>query len=161
MNEITYRPFRAETDFEAAARLHQMLNTLEGEMGAHRETSLAAGRLCLEDDVRLVGEEGGEILVAELGGTVIGYCSHHFERRGPYVPAHWQLCLYVKNLMIDEAHRGRGIGTVFLEMAEHFARKSGVKLVCLGVVAGNGRAEATYRKQGYRPISFEMAKELD
>lgn len=161
MNDIIYRAFDPKTDFEAGIHLHQILNTAEANMDSQRDPSFDAARLCLEEDIRLVAEQGGEILVADIAGKVIGYCSYLLDRRGPYMPAEWRPYVYVKNLMVEESHRGRGIGARFLDHAEGFARKSRVKLICLNVVTGNEGAKALYRKHGYRPTNTEMAKPLD
>ena len=46
--------------------------------------------------------------------------------------------------------RGRGVGDALIEAVEAWARRTGAATVRLAVAEGNDRAEALYRRHGYR-----------
>jgi ribosomal protein S18 acetylase RimI-like enzyme len=59
---------------------------------------------------------------------------------------------HVVDLVVDEAHRRRGIGRALMDAAVSWARQHGATDVVLTVWAGNNEAEAFYRSLGYVPI---------
>lgn len=161
MTEVTYRAYSRETDFVAVVALEQELNKVEAELGAVRDTSREAAISCLHEDTRSIHEAGGEQLVAEIDGAVIGYAAIELARWGAFVPPDRQAHVHVKNLVVDRAHRRRGIGAAFLARADELARLHGYSVVTLGVVAGNEVAVAGYHKAGFKIIAHEMAKIID
>jgi ribosomal protein S18 acetylase RimI-like enzyme len=56
---------------------------------------------------------------------------------------------HLVNLRIDEAHRGRGIGTALLEWGENAARERGYRRIALQTVTSS-RAIKLYERLGYR-----------
>jgi GNAT superfamily N-acetyltransferase len=60
----------------------------------------------------------------------------------------WGGCCYVSYLWVDEAERGRGIGTALLVAAEEHAKARGCKLVLLST--HSFQAPAFYERLGYK-----------
>lgn len=60
--------------------------------------------------------------------------------------------LVLDGLCVAPEHRGRGIGTALLDAATDLARDRGLRAVGLSVVDANPRAEALYRRLGFRPV---------
>ncbi len=56
---------------------------------------------------------------------------------------------YISNLAVYPAHRGKGIGTALLLMAEESARASGAARITLDVEVENQKAVRLYRRMGY------------
>jgi ribosomal protein S18 acetylase RimI-like enzyme len=69
--------------------------------------------------------------------------------------------LYIYDIEIDEAHRGRGFGRTAMLLAEEEARARGLNRIELNVFGGNDVARALYRSLGYVETSAQMAKDLD
>lgn len=69
--------------------------------------------------------------------------------------------LFIYDIEIDEAHRGRGYGRSAMLLAEQEARLRGLNRVELNVFGGNAVARALYRSLGYVETSAQMAKDLD
>lgn len=161
MHDVIYRAYCRDTDFEAVVGLHQELNRVEAELGALRIATREAGIACLHEDTRAIHEAGGEQLVAEIRGAVVGYVAIELARWGAFVPPDRQAHVHIKNLVVDRGYRRRGIGAAFLARADELARLHGYRVVTLGVVAGNEVAEAGYRKAGFKTIAHEMAKIVD
>ena len=77
----------------------------------------------------------------------------------------------LKRMVVEPAHRGRGVGQALLRAAEGLARGRGLAVMRLEVGIHNAAGEALYRREGYRdgppfggyramPISRFLAKSL-
>lgn len=80
--------------------------------------------------------EGEDVLVAEVGGTVVGFVSIDAPER------------FIHNLFIDPAWRGRGIGSALLREALLLLQGS-AQLAC---AARNAAARAFYEHNGWIPV---------
>jgi ribosomal protein S18 acetylase RimI-like enzyme len=68
--------------------------------------------------------------------------------------------LWVYDVEIDAARRGRGLGRAAMLLAEDEARRRGCERVVLNVFARNEVARGLYRSLGYEESSVLMAKRL-
>ena len=68
--------------------------------------------------------------------------------------------LFVYELYVDAAQRGRGIGRAAMQLAESEAERRGVNSISLNVMGGNETARGLYRSLGYREVAVFMAKQL-
>ncbi len=71
-----------------------------------------------------------------------------------------QRCVFVYELWVDEAHRGRGYGKEAMLLAEDEARRRGFDRVALNVFGGNTVARGLYRSLGYEEDAVAMSKRL-
>jgi ribosomal protein S18 acetylase RimI-like enzyme len=69
--------------------------------------------------------------------------------------------LFIYDVEVDEAHRGRGYGRSAMLLAEEEARRRGLDRIELNVFGGNEVARGLYHSLGYSETSLQMAKELD
>ncbi|MEP6469716.1 MAG: GNAT family N-acetyltransferase [Chloroflexota bacterium] len=69
--------------------------------------------------------------------------------------------LYIYDIEIDPAFRGRGLGRAAMLLAEEQARARGISRIALNVFGGNDAARELYRSLGYLESSVQMAKDLD
>lgn len=113
------------------------------------------------DDLRRQMAEGrGLILVAEMGGAILGYaalstciaCEDKDEL--PYTYAH------VSDLAVLATSRSQGVGAALLDACEEMARAAGQRWIRLGVLAGNERARAFYARQGFGEHLLTLEKKL-
>ena len=68
--------------------------------------------------------------------------------------------LFVYDVQIDEAHRGRGLGKAAMQLAEDEARRRGIPAVTLNVFGGNEVARNLYRSLGYTESAVYMMKRV-
>jgi len=68
--------------------------------------------------------------------------------------------VYVYDIEIDEAHRGRGLGRAAMVTAEVLAREAGCTEIGLTVDGYNATARQLYDSLGYRVVSTRMAKTI-
>ena len=101
-----------------------------------------------DDELRAIFRDPATpVFVYEAGGEVLGYafCVLQTRRGNNLVDGK---TLYLDDLCVDEAARGRGIGTALYRFVLDYAKKIGCHNVTLNVWEGNDAALAFYRKCG-------------
>ena len=68
--------------------------------------------------------------------------------------------LFVYDVQIGEAHRGRGLGRAAMLLAEDEARRRGIATVTLNVFGGNDVARNLYRSLDYAEMAIYMLKRV-
>ena len=108
--------------------------------------------------VSQAGREDIVVLVAELAGEVVGYTYAGVEGadwmslRGPAGVLH--------DIVVDPAHRGRGIGALLLEETLAALAGRGVPRVVLSTAERNEGAQRLFARAGFRRTMVEMTREL-
>ena len=96
-------------------------------------------------------------LVADTGGTVIGYVYAALEGydymalRGPAGVIH--------DVIVDPAHRGHGVGRQLLNAALEQLTSRGAPRVVLFTAQHNHAAQRLFAQLGFRPTMIEMTRE--
>ena len=95
-------------------------------------------------------------VVAESDGADVGrvWFATRKEGLGP-------LYLFIYDLLIFEAYRGRGYGEATLRALEPVARELGAPRIALHVFGHNGSAIRLYERVGYRATNVLMSKSLN
>lgn len=98
--------------------------------------------------------------VAEVDGNVVGYIE--IEIVEPYEKELYKITKagHINSVFIFEKYRGLGIGTSLINEAINWMRSKGIQLCTLGVVSGNDRAMASYKKQGFSIERVKMWKKI-
>ena len=94
------------------------------------------------------------VVVAVLGGTVVGWIHLHVWvglESGPDVE--------VGGLVVDERHRGAGVGRVLMKEAEEWARQRNCRRVRLRSNVARTAAHLFYQRIGYRIFKTQYAFE--
>jgi len=108
------------------------------------------------DLAELLADPSRPILIADIGGRVAGYafCILQETKDNPV------LCdrkvLYIDDICVNEADRGKGIATALYERVIHFAQELGCHSVTLNVWCGNDGAMKFYEKCGMKPQKIGM-----
>jgi ribosomal protein S18 acetylase RimI-like enzyme len=98
------------------------------------------------------------ILVAERRGGVVGYSYagvegwDYMSLRGPAGVLH--------DIVVDEAHRGLGVGALLVEATMTALRERGVPRVVLWTAERNESAQRLFSRAGFRRTMVEMTREL-
>lgn len=99
------------------------------------------------------------MLVAERDADVIGYSYagvegyDYMSLRGPAG------VLY--DIVVDPAHRGRGVGRLLLDATLHALAAHGAPRVLLSTAEQNASAQRLFARAGFRRTMIEMTRELD
>ena len=91
-------------------------------------------------------DKGGEILIAELDGQVVGTVA-----LVPMTEERFELC----KMAVDEGARGQGIGKSLMNAAEAVARNRGAQSIWLETNTVLGPALALYESAGYTAATGE------
>jgi ribosomal protein S18 acetylase RimI-like enzyme len=94
------------------------------------------------------------ILVAELGGEVVGMLSF-FVRPGLFHGGHWG-CL--DELIVTATAQGKGIGDALMSAVMSRFEAAGCVEAAVSTVFGNDRAAALYRKHGLVDEALQLEK---
>jgi ribosomal protein S18 acetylase RimI-like enzyme len=78
---------------------------------------------------------------------------------GPHPTGHEDK-LWVWDIELEDAHRGRGLGRAAMLLVEEEARSRGATELGLNVFAHNTVARALYESIGYEPVATRMRKRL-
>lgn len=103
-------------------------------------------------------ERGTSILVATVSDAVVGYAWGSLEGidymslRGPAAVLH--------DLVIDEAYRRRGIGSLLLDASISALEAAGARQFVLSTAARNAPAQRLFARHGFRPTMLEMTRDL-
>ncbi len=67
---------------------------------------------------------------------------------------------WVWDIVIDNEHRGKGLGRATMKLAEDYARSHGAHTLGLSVFGFNHGARGLYESMGYATVSTKMNKQL-
>jgi GNAT superfamily N-acetyltransferase len=117
------------------------------------------GILRAEIDARLAtapsGPAGQPIAVAEEGGTLLALAFVTFAGTAPAPFA------IVEDLIVAPQTRGRGVGKTMLDWIAAEARARGIRRLFLESGFKNERAHDFFEREGFRPTSVVMMRELE
>lgn len=122
-----------------------------------RPGALKYTRRELED---LLADPSRPIFVAVEGNQLLGYafCIHR-----DYDGTGVSTCrkeIYVDDVCVDEASRGRGVATALLDRVFAYAKERGCQFVTLNVWEGNDTAQRFYQGLGMTPRNTNMEIKL-
>ena len=154
-----YTVRRAEArDIPALMRLLEQVNRVhhEGRPDLFKLTTKYT-----PDDLRaILGDDRAPVFVCEdEGGAVLGHGFCQFQHSGGQMMVEHDT-LYIDDICVDEAARGRGVGRALYEHILAFARQSGCYNVTLNVWSCNPDAMRFYEKLGLAPYKVGMEKIL-
>ena len=113
-----------------------------------------------EDLEALLADENRPVFVAVEGETVLGYCFCVIEDcRGTTVLTD-RVEIYIDDLCVEEACRGRGIAKTLYYHVCAWAKELGCAFVTLNVWCGNDGAMKFYEKMGMTPRKIFMEVKL-
>jgi ribosomal protein S18 acetylase RimI-like enzyme len=157
--EITIRPATAK-DVPTIQRLYRQLDqhhvrllpeVFQSVAGHARPDAFVAEKIANEDS---------DYLLAEVQGKVRGFvdlrmaCHPHYPMFRPHNFA------LVDNAVVEEGHRGQGIGTALFNAAKRWARERGLRYMQTEVWHENAGAHAFYARQGFHPRTTRMELEI-
>lgn len=98
---------------------------------------------------------GYHMFIAALDDDVVGVIGmiHNHNLHDGFVT-------YIEQIVIDEDHRGKGLGALLLQFAENRAKEDGCDLIELDTDLGEEDAESFYEKNGYEFVGKFHSKDL-
>ena len=157
---VTIRP-ATPADLEAIGRLGALLVRMHHDFDPDR--FIAATPQTEQGYAAFLGTQLAEpntvILVAERAGTVLGYAFAGVEGRDYMSLRGPAGVLY--DIVVDPAHRGRGVGRMLLDATLAALQARGAPRVVLSTAERNETAQRLFARAGFRRTMIEMTRELD
>ena len=157
---VTVRP-AAPADLAAAGRLGALLMRMHHDFDPAR--FIAATRRSGDAYASWLRTQLADpdvvVRVAEGEGRIVGYAYARLEGtdymalRGPAGVLH--------DMIVDPAHRGRGVGRMLLDAMIAALRRLDAPRIVLSTAAANEAAQRLFARAGFRPTMVEMTRELD
>ena len=108
----------------------------------------------------IIADEKTPVYVAREGGKVLGYCFCILEQVEGEPCLVDRKSLYIDDLCVDVAERGKHVGTALYEYTLERAKELGCYHVTLNVWCLNEGAMRFYEKQGMTPLKIVMEQIL-
>lgn len=108
--------------------------------------------------LKTLTKQGECLFVFVVQDIVVGYVYASIQTKpddltpAPYVE--------INELVVDQRHRSKGIGTSLIESVEKWAKEKRISIVQLSVQEFNVGARHLYEKLGYQSIEIKMQKRL-
>lgn len=159
MADITIRPATRE-DLPAVGRLGAELLRVHYEFD--RERFMRPGDDSEEGYAWFLGSQLREpdvlVLVADRGGTVVGYLYAGIE------PRNWKELReeagFIHDIVVAEQVRGRKVADLLIDAALEWMGDRGMPRVLLWTAAPNAIARRVFERHGFRNTMIEMTREL-
>jgi GNAT superfamily N-acetyltransferase len=105
--------------------------------------------------LRDIGRQGGTVLVAEVGGDVVGVCQLIVFR---HLQAHGGLCAEVESMHVHPDHRSGGVGAALVGSCVERARALDCYRIQLTSNVARPDAHRFYERAGFVPshVGFKM-----
>jgi GNAT superfamily N-acetyltransferase len=149
-----------DEDRPYCARFIDALQALEHPLTQDRRLDDTIGIEYHDKLIEKARANQGKVYVAEAGGKPIGWTVAYLEEQQIFVEEHLRKFGYISELYVEPAWHGSGVGQALIAAAEAHLKSTGVKYALIGVLAGNDRAEAAYKKAGYSPYALDLRKRL-
>jgi GNAT superfamily N-acetyltransferase len=150
-----------ERDETRVVSLVQELQDHEAALYDRMSPSQDIGSWYVSRMLRDARSSGGEVLVAEHGGDVVGYASLLVGQSSDSTMDEVRYTYaYIGDLIVTRSARGLGIGKALLLECERLARAAGEQWLRVTVLSGNSGAREAYRRAGFESLLIEMEKPL-
>jgi GNAT superfamily N-acetyltransferase len=149
---------RPATPGDAVAISRVVEDTQAIHAAAHPDVFKPATADCFPPDAirSLMGSPDHLFFVAVDAGDVVGYSYAEIQRRPESGFKFAALQMYVHQMGVRDAHRGRGIGSGLLSAVRDSARARGITHLALDVWTFNERARQFYVDHGFQPYQERL-----
>jgi GNAT superfamily N-acetyltransferase len=156
---MTVRPARLPEDEPAILSFIWGLQTFENAFEPNRrlDPDFAAAHWA---DVQAQAAARGAIFIAENDGGPVGWAVVVEEAGDLFVLKKERRYGFVAELFVTESTRGQGHGRALIAVCENWSRTRGMAVLMIGVLSGNDKAAAMYRRDGFAPYNLFMRKYL-
>jgi len=157
---LLIRPFEIRDEMEVVI-LARELQDHEAGIFDRMTPSREIGSWYVTRILRNSRGSGGELLVAERKGRVIGYATILLGQSSESAMDEVLYTFaYVGDLVVAQAARRQGVGKALLVECERLARAAGEKWLRVTVLSRNAKAVSLYRRFGFDSQFIDMEKPL-
>ena len=102
----------------------------------------------------------GAIFIAEADGRAVGWAVVLDEPGDVFVTENERRHGFIAELFVDAPVRSQGHGRALIAACETWTRARGLTVLIINVLAGNDKAIAVYRRDGFAPYNLNLRKYL-
>jgi ribosomal protein S18 acetylase RimI-like enzyme len=153
-----YREATAE-DLPFLCELGGQVNALHHAAWPHIFAAPGAPERDRDHWLQGVGGESAATFVAEDGGLIIGFVSVNVVTEAHSLMKALRYAR-IGSVVVDANHRGRGVGSTLMALAQEWAVHRGAEEMRLNVWAFNKSAMSMYADMGYEVRSHVLGKRL-
>ncbi len=111
-------------------------------------------------DVQAQAAARGAMFIAEAEGVAVGWAFVVEEPGDLFVAERERRYGFVAELFVEASARGQGHGRALIAACEDWTRARDMSVLIIGVLTGNDKAAAVYRRDGFAPYNLFMRKYL-
>jgi ribosomal protein S18 acetylase RimI-like enzyme len=141
-------------DVEEIARLYVVLSDHQQPIDPSNTRYRLAPEVWRRQAATILTDPERGTFVALSDGSAVGFVSCSFAAKP------WGRSCEINTLVVDEASRGREIGTRLMETIERFGIEQGAAGLRVDVLTGNAAARRFYERLGYHEIAVRYAKKV-
>jgi GNAT superfamily N-acetyltransferase len=159
MQDVAIRPYEDRDEREVV----DLARELQKYESAYYDLLLPPSEIGSWYVLRLLRQaraSGGELLVADIGGRVIGYATLLVGQSSEDPEEVYYTFAEIGDLVVSEFARNKGIGVALLGECERRARRAGEKWLRIGAIAANSNAARIYERYGFSTKFLKMEKPL-
>ena len=109
----------------------------------------------------ILADPDSHLFVAVQGDAVVGMAQASVLHPRNHVLLTPLTRVYLDDIIVDERHRGAGLGKALLDHVEWWVRQLGIRRIELTVWEFNTPTRAFYERQSYTTLNRTMSKKLD
>ncbi len=110
--------------------------------------------------VQQINEPGALALVADAGGTIVGFCMAVVRKRTRVHEDRYQTYGEIDDLSVTASHRGQGIGKALVTNAMQWFRMMGIERVEARLATSNRSSGTFWQSQGFKPYMTLVWREV-
>jgi ribosomal protein S18 acetylase RimI-like enzyme len=157
---LRIRPFQSKDESEDVLLVRE-LQDHEAVYFDRMAPSSDIGSWYVSRVLREARDSGGELIVAELDGRIVGYATLLTRQSSETsIDEVLYTYAYVGDLIVTKSARGRGVGAQLLQECERLARAAGERWLRITVLAANPQAIEVYKRFGFTDQLIDMEKPL-
>lgn len=148
-----------DSDVPAIQSLYRQLDRYHADLLPHVFQPVAGDARADQMLQQAVADLNADYLIAEREGQVVGFLSLRVAQTPNYPVFRPRRFVFIEDAVVDESHRGAGVGKALFNAAVDWAKGRGATSIQTSVWEANAVAKEFYEAQGLRPALVRM--ELD
>ena len=156
---VAIRPARPE-DYARLCALYEQLDTFHRDARPDVFVKPDGAPRSFERVGEIIAGPRSTMLVAEWERVIAGFATIIVRRISPNPVRPITEYAELDEIVVDAAHRRRGMATLLIRASEAWAIEHELKALVIGVWAFNEGARAVYERAGYEVQTLRLAKRL-
>lgn len=133
-----------------AKRVHELLCQLRNK---NIDFNAFQGRF-----TKILARKDYYCICADVDGVMVGHLLLEVQDEQDQI--YWGTCAWIKNFIVDEAQRGKGVGSALIDNAIAYAKSQRCEFIQLICNLERKESHKFYEKHGFEKTSYRFKMEL-